>query len=81
MKRDKFTRQFEALVQKSQDAVAMFEFQSKKLRENNEQLAEIHAEINAEIERLTNLKSEIAERIAQNEVAIKGFDNLIHGEI
>ena len=77
MKENKFYKQFIGYEQKSNDALSTFEIAVQRLRSQNEQLVNLHANVDEEIERLKELKNNIAERIATNDNAIQGLKNII----
>lgn len=77
MKENKFQKQFLSFEQKSNEALSMFEVSIQRLKGQNDQLAQLHGNVEAEIENLTQLKYEIAERIATNENAINSLNDLI----
>jgi hypothetical protein len=76
----KYAKQFKNVETKSVDTLSQFELTIVRLRTNNEELANLHATVDAEIAQLHALKENIVERIASNESAIHGLERLLRGE-
>ncbi|WP_427036546.1 hypothetical protein [Cytobacillus pseudoceanisediminis] len=76
----KYAKQFKNVETKSVGTLNQFELTIVRLRTNNEELANLHATVDAEIEQLHALKENIVERIASNESAIHGLERLLRGE-
>lgn len=77
----KNVNQFEKQFVKSEisSAAAITQFQSTidQLQKENDNLAKLHSDIEADIEKLTVLKERVTTRVASNQSVINNLDNLI----
>lgn len=74
------TKSFAKVEQKSVGALNQFESTIAQLRKDNEELANLHVNVDSDIERLSNLKENIVTRIANNQAAITGLERVLRGE-
>ncbi|HZW68596.1 MAG TPA: hypothetical protein VFF20_08345 [Pseudogracilibacillus sp.] len=64
----------------SANALHQFETTIEKLRNDNEELANLHAVVEDEIEKLNELKQNIVVRISNNNNAVAGLERVLNGE-
>lgn len=73
-------KKFELYEQRAMDRFAELNNVVVKIQSDNEELAAIHADIEAEIEKLKMLKIDVANRIASNQNVLSNLENIIQNE-
>lgn len=74
-------RKFQKVEQSSISALSQFELTIAKLKQDNEELSKLHAQIDSDIEKLKGLKENVLRRIANNDNAINGLSKVLNDEI